>query len=227
MIRRTMQWILGAFLIWTVCATLSERNALATIKVLNSPYGANDAVEVFIGDCTTAPCQIVVYKRLSDNACQFTVVGNGLGLTQDIQVYGSTVTDVIVIAANFIDTGCGYSVGNLSLNGWNVIVHGGAGDDFLWSFLPISAAIYGDAGNDQLQTPGTGILDGGYGNDGFATAGTFTNAVIRGGAGNDCIEDYSGSAGSVDCGTGTDTLVPTSGGAVPASLNCERISTSC
>src|SRR5262249_50004301 len=154
--RRTMQWLVGAVLVWAVCATLSERNAQAIIKIVNTPFGPNDSVQVFLGACTTAPCQIVVYRRISDGACQFTVVGNGSGLTQDIQVTGSNVTDIMVIASNFFDTGCGYSVGNFLTNGWNVLMHGGSGDDILANYMPTYASMYGEDGNDIFTNYGSG-----------------------------------------------------------------------
>jgi beta-glucanase (GH16 family) len=79
-------------------------------------------------------------------------------------------------------------------------LYGGNGHDRL---TRNNGNLYGEAGNDTLTLQGTGLIDGGNGND-IIRGGTGNN-ILKGGAGNDSI-DGGGGNDTADGGTGTDTL---------------------
>lgn len=87
---------------------------------------------------------------------------------------------------------------------------GGAGPDRL----------FGGAGRDQVKGgPGNDILDGAEGDDLLIGAGG--NDIVFAGAGSDRVNVRDGRQDTVDCGTGTDTVVADLKDR--ATANCERV----
>jgi Ca2+-binding RTX toxin-like protein len=80
---------------------------------------------------------------------------------------------------------------NLKATGGHVIVFGLAGNDFIMTPGPVSAEVYGGAGNDTIfGGNGNDVLDGGAGND-FINGGGGDDVLI-GGAGSDYLVGGSG-----------------------------------
>jgi hypothetical protein len=220
--RPILSWLLGAALTFIAYWTLNDRPALA-LTIVSSPFG-NTPVEVRIGSCGNAPCQVVVWHP-QNGACQFTIIGNGTGLTDDIQVHGGGGVDALHIISG--QTTCpGWNLGPLSYNGHYLDLYGDGGDDeVLNSQGTGDTHLHGGDGNDLLDVLFlTGSLFGEGGDDKLYSHGTFSNEVFFGGAGNDCIQDNSGAAAVIDCGSGSDKIVRTASGVVPANVNCESIS---
>lgn len=218
MTRMTLRLLLGIASACLVYRVTSDSPAQARTQIA-SPFG-NAAIAAYVGSFDTAPGQVVIWVRVSDQACQNTIIGNGVGLFDDTELSGGSGDDFMSIISLSI-TVCGFKINAPFYNGHYLDLYGGAGKDVLTSYTGDSW-LFGQDGNDRLTFNGFGNLFGGNGNDSVSSRGTFSTEGLYGEAGNDCVEDRNAQASVVDCGVGTDTL--STFGGTPISVNCETTS---
>jgi hypothetical protein len=218
---KRLQFLFSGALVTVVCTLAAPDSAIAK-TLLYSPFGSAP-VTVKIGKSAQAPVQYVVWQRNSDRACQFTVIGNGSGLFDDYAVFGSPFADHIeVVRPDLVTTFCNALLRELIYGGHFLDLFGGDGNDGLYSLSTGDTSIFGGNGNDDIISAGSGAyLYGGDGNDDLiATHLAVNDEHLYGGAGYDCLEDRSGAATVVDCGSGDFDILVTLYGE-PMSRNCE------
>jgi len=193
-------------------------SAQAEAAQLLSPFGANVPVQVFIGRVPSLGTQRVIWKRISDQVCLGTNIGDVNGLSDNYELIGSSGADDMRILGG-PSTFCSVQMDALVYNGHYFDLYGRGGNDAMSSENG-DTWLVGEDGNDVLYFAGAGVLSGGNGDDSlFATSTIFSSEGLYGGEGNDCLEDDNASAATVDCGPGGDQLGTFFG--TPFSVSCE------
>lgn len=220
MIRPSSRLLIVVALTCAAYATLAGGDALARTQ-LNSPFGASAPVTVYAGSCGSAPCQLAVWQRKSDGACSTMTIGDGAGLFDDTELYGSSGADDMTVGIiHGLITFCGVNLVNLLYNGHYLDLYGRQGNDFVEANMTGDTWLFGEEGNDSIFGVGPGIQFGGDGNDGMQVSGPFPSNSQYGENGSDYLEQFN-PIGYADCGAGTDILHHGSTGAYPMNISCE------
>ena len=177
----------------------------------NSPFPAGVAVEAHVGGELFGN-QWIIWKRRDNGACTAKQIGNFFGLTDDINVVGSSAGDLMIVQG-VIETQCGKTLGTPLVNGHSLNLSGADGGDVMFGANPTGTVsggngddivtgdgpnvhLYGDLGNDDVEAWGTGAIETLLG-DGLVGSPS---------DGNDCLWDKSKTADSVVCGGGFDQV---------------------
>ena len=203
---------------------LCQASPAGATTTLTNPFG-NDPTNIYLG--LISPWgTYVVYSRISDGACNFYLVGDVNGLSDNLVMNGGGGNDFVATLYNAGAVFCGYTMTQSNYRGHNVTTNGLGGNDTIWVGGVGNDFVYGGAGNDWVRTLSPlGLISGDDGNDTLISDAMSGGDRTYGGNGNDCMEDTSRAASVFDCGAGYDTVI--SGYYPPNKKNCERIATSC
>jgi hypothetical protein len=207
----------------------SPADGLVHEAALESPFGLGTPVNVTVGTLQGSPWQYVVWQNRVTQECRSTLIGDGYGPFAILTVIsgsdaesaqpGAYDDQFFVVTSGTTSVDCaGSAPVTLTapvIPGWVTLsvgaeafvhldLHGRKGRDLM--VAPMRAVeMFGDEGNDRLVGRS---LNGGEGDDTLvAPMRSETYEVLRGGPGDDCIQDANAEADEVDCGTGHDLYV--------------------
>jgi hypothetical protein len=187
-------------------------------------YYSRSTSPVFITIGRFAQFQMMFTQLQQDGPCvEGWVLGPSTGLTADWDYYGFSGVDNVTIVSSTTEV-CGNIVDPLIYNGHYFDLHGGAGNDRMYSGYG-ETWMWGEGGDDFLYSLNpTANLSGWEGNDVLITGnGSGTGEVLWAGPGNDCLQDYNSSAATFNCGDGNDGYT----GAPVNRVGCETAVAQC
>jgi len=222
--RLTGWYRLLVFVATTGVAMAAGAGAAHAKKTVKSPFPAQDAKKdkhVFglVGEKASDGTQYVVWYLEQGfdtpiSTCKLSKLGDFRGLNDDYDVVATSGSDVLVAvhAARDISSFCP-QVGILqptTFNGHRINLKGDKGDDAVYNSIDDADVwAYGGPGKDTVRSHNrNGSLFGDDGNDYVRFIPIrITNVNLRGGNGDDCLEDHSYSAWVFDCGPGRDVTI--------------------
>jgi hypothetical protein len=180
------------------------RTAVA-LTTAPSPYAS---AKIYVGATSSGNTYVVFCNLAAAGVGALQQIGGPSGLFDNVQVLGGSGHDNIQVLNGSTSDSCAAGLSQGPIYGTHYLdvyggggddsidveppsgdtySFGGAGNDVVWNFSSIGN-IFGDAGDDELHL--------------FSGATTKADGA-QGGDGNDCLQDFSGTALIFDCGAGT------------------------
>lgn len=180
---------IGAF----ICAMFALPATASATRYYQMPSSGT----VMVGRVSSTEV-VLAFKPSNGGSCKFVAVGNANGLTDNLDINGSSGADVIIAMFEGVSSFCGRQFSTLPLNSYRMwadgkggadfisghflVIVGGWGDDYLIGVSGYTSKIDGGSGRDHLRGYAHDMY-GGYGNDVMCPSGD--TVYLHGDAGTD------------------------------------------